>query len=367
MTRSAGVALPSLAPARAALARAALAWAARAWVARPRAALALAALALAALAQAGPAAAWAPSECGAELAAARARSLEMLRNARPGSRLWLPYPYPLHLGELFEDFRVSYLRAMAHAPCGPDCALGWAVRDLLAGRWRPATWQLRLALDSLWPDSRYQRELRFQEALAKRRLSFRADRVEDWTPHRCESRLSGLESYRRTAGTFTYLLRFYDASGTEIARASVHASGQWGQGGLVWNPAGQAPVPAPLPELAEALRRAAARGITGSRPQYVEAYGTFFCAPIAPCVAFVGARGSSGAAGGDAVYLYSSSQGGGLFEIRPDAPRFPAAALAPPRDGSLAPILRHLDLTREAVVTLGFDQVAIARRLDDGR
>ncbi|HVT57684.1 MAG TPA: hypothetical protein VHR45_04720 [Thermoanaerobaculia bacterium] len=332
---------------------------------------------MAALAVAPPAGAdgWAPDECGPELAAALADSRTMLARVPPGSKLWLPHPYPAGAAEILEDFRAGYLGHLERAEWGPWRALNAAGWDLLTGKWRQATTQARAALESLRPDSFYQRQERFREALAARQLTCSVDRVENWTPRRCTARLSGDESLRQAAGSFGYLLRLRDAAGAEVARAALSQSGQWRTVALAWHPPGQPlqwPAAPPRPE--EVLRQAAAAlHLRGSRPQYVEAQGTIDCMVLQfqPCVAFLGPsaeRGPTEAKGvdaaGESTYLASR---GMFFEIRPDSPRFPAEDL--PRrlaDGSLA-VPASYDASRDAVITIGRGQAAIARRLEPVR
>jgi hypothetical protein len=260
--------------------------------------------------------AWTPNECGLDYGPKAASFRKELLAAKPGSHLFTPHPYPHTDQEVFDDFVVTYRAIWQNTP---EPAMPAEVRLLFA-------------------------------ALKKGSVTYKISTVENWGYQRCL-----LLSPTR----FHYLIQLYDRkNGAEFARATVKETGLWSSF--------QAPPPdtpadavklfqTEVEALDHAVATAAVYGLKGGEaPQYVETAGTLRCPQIAPCIAF---------RVGQNIVI---SKRGQLFEIAPESRRFTEAefsGLSPNRDS----ILAGLDPASERVVSLGFNQYAVARLVGQGK
>lgn len=269
--------------------------------------LAFLALLLAALA--APVRSWTPNECGLDYWPKASSFRKEILAAKPGSHLFTPHPYPHTDQEVFEDFVATYSAIWQNTP---EPAMPAEVRQLFV-------------------------------ALKSGSVIHKISTIEDWGYQRC---------LLLSPARFHYLVQLYDRkTGAEFARATVKETGLWSSF--------QAPPPntpadavklfqTEVEALDHAVATAAAYGLRGAEaPQYVETAGTLRCPQIAPCVAF---------RVGKSILI---SKRGQLFEVAPDSRRFTEAefsSTSPSRDS----ILVGLDPASERVVSLGFNQFAVA-------
>src|ERR1700730_11599429 len=172
-----------------------------------------------------------------------------VRTATPGSRVYVPKPYPVTPRQVIADYLYQY--------------------------------------KSLQRDRRDPRTLPANEApvvagIMNSTVSYEVLRVENWTTMRC-----GTEKRR----DFYYLVRVLDvASGVELTRAVIDHSGLFF---MLSNMREDQRAEPPdqqrgrLPTPAEAVSRINARvNIRGESPQYVPTYGSIDCDFAFPCLAF---------------------------------------------------------------------------------
>ncbi len=236
---------------------------------------------------------------------------EDVRGAKPGSPLYVPYPFPQTDDEVIADYLYHYRQ--------------------------------------MWSGARYE-ELPEEErtvfaGVEKGTLRFIVVRVENWTPLRCRA---------QKKVEFYFLLRiFITDGGREISRAALTDAGFFAMGAPLTT---DAPITRNrLPSIAEAQRSLAAElKIQGELAQYVATFGTtaLRCPPVAPCAVFrVGAE------------TYLLPVGGGWFVI-PENRRELSADL------ELATIERRNDLLRsltpeERLVSLGGQHFTVARLIKE--
>jgi len=267
-------------------------------------------IALTLLAASAAAQPWTPSPCRGSFEDRWSQYARTLREAEPGSPLYVPKPFPRTDAEVLEDFQYAYTK--------------------------------------LWSGTRPEKipadERALFDGVRTNGLAFRIERVENWTPTRC------LPERRRD---FHFLLHIDDTrTGVEVGRFVLNQDGR--PSGWTTRPASAATADKALrrerPRLEAALQKARSRfGVEGSKAQYVATYGDLGCTLVAPCVAMQ-SRGAS--------YLL---QGNDLFELGPmsrglslDAVNDPARRLA---------FERMLDPGRERLVSVGADRWVVARQL----
>lgn len=198
---------------------------------------------------------------------------QAVRQASPGSTVYVPKPYPATDPQVIEDFLYQYKSLHRE---GAD------------------------------PQSLPKGELPLLDGIMNGTVTFAVQRAANWTPGRCG---------REERSDFFYLVRVIDAaSGAEISRVTLRASGLWSSKS---NSTSGAPL-LPLQDPAVAMQGvAAAYGIQGESPQYVISLGSIYCPWSAPCLAF---------RQGTDAYIFHSRQlaetASGLFKIAGAAPRF---------------------------------------------
>lgn len=194
------------------------------------------------------------------------------RTAEPGEARYVPHPYPLTRGELLANFEYWYFLRHPKRPRNRDGKYGWEVYD----------------------------------AIRDGRMVYEIMTVVNWGPGRCAPL-----GYR----PHHYLVRLLDDAGTEVARASLDASGELvASGGGGW---GHRLEDLSSSELEAVMRR---HGI-GAPIQAVQRVSLAGipggCSIVLPCVAV--------RAGGSIYVLYQGREAG-IFEIPPDSRRYSVAA-----------------------------------------
>ena len=249
---------------------------------------------------------WGLADCAPDRAEVWQRSREEMAEAKPGSPIYVPKPFPRSDAEVIEDYLYQY--------------------------------------SDIWADTKPAElapvERRVFEGIEAGALRFEVARVENWTPLRCNT-----ERERKVS----YLVRIFDASGAEIARTALEQSG-------LFVATATAPETeealAPLHGLDQAPELVSSRfNVTGAVPQYVETFGTLRCPVLAPCVAL--------RAGDDVLIL----RGEELFEIRAAAEFLSLSRELATQEAKEAH-LRTLDEARERLVSLGGDAFAVAQKLE---
>jgi hypothetical protein len=212
-----------------------------------------------------PASAWSLVECPPEVVQTWKLPDQALRDAKPGSSLYLPKPFPKSKEEVLADYTYEFQRLLkdmraASLPKGAAAVL---------------------------------------DGIRQGALRYDVLRIVNWSPTRCVKERR-LDAY--------HLIRVIDGrSGLEITRSVLDESGHLGVISSTMNERGdslqrQATRLRP-PE--EEMRSAASRfKIRGEAPQYVTTFGSLRCPNVTPCLAF---------RGGGHVYLVSYN--GELFEI----------------------------------------------------
>jgi hypothetical protein len=219
-----------------------------------------------------PAPAWNLVECPPEVVETWALPDQFLRDAKPGSPLYLPKPFPRGKDEVLADYVYEFQRLLKDTPAAslPNGAAG------------------------------------VLEGLRKGTLRYDVLRIVNWSPTRC-GKERRLDAY--------HLIRVLDGrSGLEITRSVLEENGRLGvisstmddeRGDSLQRQATRLRPPE------EELRSVAARfKIRGEAPQYVTTFGTLRCPNVTPCLAF---------RGGGHVYLVSYE--GELFEVDPKGRR----------------------------------------------
>ena len=219
-----------------------------------------------------PGAAWNLVECPPEVVETWALPDQFLRDAKPGSPLYLPKPFPKSREEVLADYVFEFQRLLKDTPA-----------DLLP---KGAAGVL--------------------EGLRKKSLRYDVLRIVNWSPTRC-GKERRLDAY--------HLIRVLDgSSGREITRSVLEENGRLGvvsstmddeRGDSRERQASRLRPPE------EEMRSVAARfKIRGDSPQYVTTFGTLRCPNVSPCLAF--------RSGG---HVYLASYDGELFEVEPNGRR----------------------------------------------
>jgi hypothetical protein len=259
---------------------------------------------------------WSLADCGPKQAAAHAAFEEKVRDAKPGSLLYLPHPYPLTQAEVVADFAYQFQEI-----------------------WRDT------ALPDVPPD-----EQRTLSAIADGRLTAELVRVENWGLTRC------LPERRRL---YFHLLRLFDReTGRELGRAALDDSGLFAQGTHFSGDIAEAQRQLErrkFPRLAEARAQIdAAFRLPVQGAQYVHATGTIRCDLLSPCVAFK-SRG--------AAFLYGPIlERESLYRLDESRPRLSFQRdLATPT--KKAAVERTLG-AKQRVVSLGGDAFTVVSRVE---
>lgn len=250
---------------------------------------------------------WTPSPCGREFEKSWAAYERALREAKPGSPLYVPNPFPMTKEEVIENFEHRFTYTWEDEPL--EKIPEWE-RPLIAG-------------------------------LRQGTLTYEMDRVEHWTPSRCQS---------KRQAEFYFLLRIRDRPGGPIiARASIGQNGHWSEATMrpieerlraFWDPA--------VPTLGEALTKVREDyGIEGKRVQYVSTWGKPRCASVVPCVAMQ-ANGRS--------YLLARDE---LFEWGPGSPEHPHSEVRLDRGASVEARLGP----DEGLMSIGAHRWVVARKV----
>jgi hypothetical protein len=216
--------------------------------------------------------AWNLVECPPEVVETWALTDQFLRDAKPGSPLYLPKPFPKGREEVLADYVYEFQRLLKDTPASslPKGAAG------------------------------------VLEGLRKKTLRYDVLRIVNWSPTRC-GKERRLDAY--------HLVRVLDGrDGMEITRSVLEENGRLGvisstmddeRGDSLQRQATRLRPPE------EEMRSITARlKIRGEAPQYVTTFGTLRCPNVTPCLAF---------RGGGHVYL--ASYEGELFEIDPKGRR----------------------------------------------
>jgi hypothetical protein len=191
---------------------------------------------------------WIPLACKTNYVGQWNEFSRKMREASPGSQIYVPKPFPKSDTEVVEDFKYGYFQMFK----------------------------------GMGPDQLPRQEWPLYTGIQQKALTFQVVRVENWAPNRCRP-----DRQR----DFFYLLHIIDSvSGREIGRAYVNQNGLLG--GWAHFPeqddtgAIQGPKPK-APRLAVALEQVRAKfGVKGTRPQYVSTWGMPACDLYLPCVAF---------------------------------------------------------------------------------
>lgn len=220
-----------------------------------------------------PAFAWNLVECPSEVVATWTVPDQLLRDAKPGSPLYLPKPFPKSRDEVLADYVYELQRLLKDTPAS---ALPNGAAEVLEG-------------------------------LRKKNLHYDVLRIVNWSPTRC-GKERRLDAY--------HLIRVIDArSGLEITRSVLEENGRLGvissamedeRGDSLKRQATRLRPPD------EEMRSVASRfKIRGEAPQYVTTFGTLRCPNVTPCLAFRSAG-----------HVYLASYDGNLFEIDQNGRRF---------------------------------------------
>lgn len=191
-----------------------------------------------------PARSWEVATCNQEHAAKWAGVARQMQEAKPGSPVFVPHPFPTTQDQVVENF----------------------------------LFQQKEIWSDLQPGDRPPEEQRFLSLIHSDHARYELTKVENWTPLRC-----GPERKR----DFYFLLRVFDReSGIEVSRASLDDNGLLGA--LMHLPGGTEKVDSPrrFLDLTLARRFAASAGLSAEEPHYVTTYGTLRCHALSPCVAF---------------------------------------------------------------------------------
>ncbi len=219
-----------------------------------------------------PVKAWNLVECPPEVVATWALPDQFLRDAKPGSPLYLPKPFPKSREAVLADYVYEFQRLLKDTPAEslPKGAAG------------------------------------VLEGLRTKTLRYDVLRIANWSPTRCgkERRLDAYHLIRVLEGR----------SGREITRSVLEENGRLGVVSSTMDDergdSRELQARRLLPP-EEEMRGVVARfKIRGDSPQYVTTFGTLRCPNVTPCLAF---------RGGGHVYL--ASYDGELFEVEPNGRR----------------------------------------------
>lgn len=276
--------------------------------------LAIAGLALGA---AAPASAWVLEDCPPEKKAALVAYEQHVRQAQPGSPLYVPHPYPDTLPKLLSDLEHSFRETWRTTPEKQVPAEDRRLLEALAGGKVRAVWEP----------------------------------VQDWTFIRC-GRPGGLG-----LGDLV-LLRLSDEAGQPLGRFALRESGHWAA----------AEFPQEGPDAAENRRAEAEFGSAAelasrwraslaaepSGAQWVVTHGTMRCPLVAPCLVF--------RAGGESYIVQRSV----LFRLvlGGNLPRASELLSNLPRTAATNAVFAQVEMGKRHLVTVGFDRVVFAERVE---
>ena len=247
---------------------------------------------------------WIPTECRQRQTEKWAEFSRLMREAKPGSSIYAPKPYPSSDSQIIEDFEYAYpsmLKGMKEIP---------------------------------------EDELPLFQGVKSRSLRYRIRRVENWEPSRCWS---------EQQNDYYFLLDIFSAvSGGHVARATLMQSGLIASWRIT--SATESFAQRDEPGLNEAVRQVReAFGLNVNSPQYVGFWGTIYCTFWAPCVAFR----SPGK-----VYLFHRGE---LFEFSETAKAHPDSDVMPYRGGYPNPNMPLAENERR--VSIGQDHWVVARKV----
>lgn len=248
--------------------------------------------------------AWIPRECPNRFEQTRAEFARLMREAKPGSPIFAPKPYPVDDAQVIEDFEYAYFFMWKGVKIPKD-------------------------------------ELPLYQAVQSGSVKYRIRRVENWSPNRCDP--------RQQRDHLFLLDLFGTADDRHIARATLTQPGFLGAWFLMASPAHSKLLEEALPALAQAVRQVREGfGVNASSPQYVTTWG-LRCADYAPCMAFRSA---------DRVYLLHQGE---LFQFGP------ASKVRKQRPPGLGSLSRAELAENEALISLGRAHWVVARKVPRSR
>lgn len=248
---------------------------------------------------------WSLTPCGVEHQRQWQAFAEAMKQASPGSSVYVPNPFPKTDQQVIDNFLYQHGEIWGDTP--------------LEQR-RPEEQRLFSMVDS--------GQVRFQVL-----------RVENWTPLRC-----GPKGQR----TFYFIVRVLDGrSGAEISRAALNNDGLLAR--LRHKPLDRDL--SAIMGLEEAARSVISRNrIQGRDFQYVTTWGSLECDLLSPCVSFRSAGRS---------YL---AKGKDLYLLRPDEESFSLRRdLTPHRKAAIVQQLRERG---KSLVSVGGDAFGVAVRVE---
>jgi hypothetical protein len=263
-----------------------------------------------------PAAAWVLEECPPEKQAALAAYEQQVRQAEPGSPLYLPRPYPETLADLLADLEHTFRQTWRTTPEKQVPAEDQRLLAALAGGKVRAIWQP----------------------------------VVDWTFIRCGSPGNlGLGDPR--------LVVLFDEQGSLLGRFAFQESGQWSAAEFPQETTAQK-APRQQDLFGEAAEFAgtwrAGLGAEPTQAQWVVTHGTVRCPLVAPCLAFQAARRS---------YIV---QRGELFRLVTEGAVLRASEIlsSGPRTELANAVLARVEPGKRHLVTVGYDRVVFAELVE---
>jgi hypothetical protein len=262
------------------------------------------------------AAGWVFEECPPEKAAALVSYQQQVREARSGSPLYLPRPYPKTLADLLMDLEYTFREIWRSTP----------EKQIPVG------------------------DQRLLAALASGKVRGVWQGVTDWTFIRC-----GGPGRLGQGDLFVLLLS--DEEGKPLGRFAFRESGQWAAAQF---PQETDPAEPGRPEdlFGDATDLAGTwRTVLRAAPtqaQWVVTHGTVRCPLVAPCLAFQAAGWS---------YLV---QRGELFRLVTDGEVLRASEIlsSGPRTESANAVLARVEPGKRHLVTVGYDRVVFAERVE---
>jgi len=191
-----------------------------------------------------PATPWTLASCGADNETSWQAFEKAVREAKPGSPIYVPKPFPRDEAEIVEDF----------------------------------VYQLTSILPSSAHDSTTSDEDQVLDSIRSGEARFEILKVTNWTPLRCA------EKRKRE---YYYLLRIYDPeTKVEIARAAMNYDGLFEKMQFSNTRTESLPL-RPMAELQAAARDVSTlHAVTLGDAQYITTWGTLRCDLLDPCVSF---------------------------------------------------------------------------------
>lgn len=273
-----------------------------------------AALSLLVLLVTPPAKAWVVDECPAEQLAAQRHYEQSVRNAKIGSPLYLPHPYPQTLSEVMADLEFAFANI-------------WGKEEVASAS---------------------EQDRKLVDAVTNRSHTVSLYRVEDWTHVRCAETI-GREP--------VFLVVVRNKEGRTLARIGVQGSGHWASGFVFPAETPPSEIETWDSELRPASSAASSwRSVLGAEPtdaQWVATQGSVRCDLLRPCLAFR-AKGQG--------YVV---QQGGLFRLDLEGPRMHTHEVLTwqPVSEGIRTLRRQVEPGRRHLVSVGFDRTVFAVRV----